>query len=152
KIGLQAQGLYYDRYQTDHGEKLLMATQLQPTDARRIFPCWDEPAFRATFQLNVEVPQKWMAVSNMPIETERTLGSERKRVSFRQTPRMSSYLVVLVAGELEALAGEFEGIPIRIVCSEGKKEKAQYALKVTKKLLSYYNDYFGIKYPLPKLD
>ena len=152
KIGAQSQGLYHVKYPTDKGEKVMLATQMEPTDARRMFPCWDEPVYRTTYQLMVTVPHKFMAVSNTPIESERVSGDELKTVTFGRTPKMSSYLMVLIAGELEALSGESEGVQLRIITTEGKKEKGQYALEATKKLLPYFNEYFGMKYPLPKLD
>ena len=65
---------------------------------------------------------------------------------------MASYLVVLVSGELEELKGEAEGVPLRIITTEGKREQAKYALEVTKKVLAFYNHYFGIRYPMAKLD
>ncbi|MDB6124332.1 MAG: pepN, partial [Pedosphaera sp.] len=117
-----------------------------------MFPCWDEPVFRASFELTVVVPEKHLAISNMPVEREKKLGDGLKEVKFGRTPSMASYLVVLVSGELEELKGEVEGVDIRIITTEGKKEQAHYALDATKKVLAYYNDYFGIKYPLPKLD
>ena len=153
KINKQPQGLYYDRYQTTVGEKTLLATQMEAVDARRMFPCWDEPAFRATFELTAVLPEKWLAMSNMPIERERVLpGTGNKQISFMRTPSMATYLVVLAAGELEALEDEMDGVKLRILCTEGKKESARYAMDATKSILRYYNDYFGVKYPLPKLD
>src|SRR5262245_56223092 len=88
----------------------------------------------------------------MPVEKEETVPGGKKRVAFGRTPKMPSYLVVLVAGELEALSGEANGIPLRIITSRGKKHNAEYALEITRKLLAFYNNYFGLKYPLPKLD
>jgi len=152
RMSEQAQGLFYARYSAPSGKKIMLATQMEPTDARRMFPCWDEPAFRATYDLTVVVPEKHLAVSNMPIERERALGNGLKEVKFGRTPPMASYLVVLVSGELEALEGQAEGVRIRVITTEGRKEQGRYALDATKKLLTYYNRYFGIKYPLPKLD
>ena len=151
KIGSQAQGLYYGKYPSDEGEKVLLATQLEPTDARQVFPCWDEPAFRATFQLIVEVPKTFWPCPTCRLKAKSPAGG-KKRVKFSRTPKMPSYLVALVAGELEALSGEAEGIPLRIITSRGKKQNGEYALEVTRKLLAFFNDYFGLKYPLPKLD
>ncbi len=126
---------------------------MEPVDARRMFPCWDEPVFRATFELTATVPEKWLAMSNMPIERERVIaGTGTKQVTFKRTPPMASYLVVFAAGELEALEDEVDGVKLRILCTEGKRESARYAMESTKKILRYYNDYFGVKYPLPKLD
>ncbi len=152
KIGLQAQGLYALNYQTAHGTKRMLATMMEPTDARRMFPGWDEPAFRATFQLSAVVPQKFLAVSNMPVTQETPLPNGLKRVSFARTPPMASYLVVLAAGELEAVSGEVDGVKLRVITTAGKKAQGRYALGVLKQILPYYNAYFGVKYPLPKLD
>jgi aminopeptidase N len=147
-----AQGLFYVRYAAPSGKKIMLATQMEPADARRMFPCWDEPVFRATYDLTVVVPQKHLAVSNMPVESETNLSNGLKEVKFMRTPPMASYLVVLVSGELEELKGEAAGVKIRVITTEGKREQARYALAVTEKVLPYYNRYFGIRYPLPKLD
>src|SRR5438477_10573211 len=82
--------------------KTMLGTQFEATDARRFFPCWDEPAFRARFQLTVVVPENWLAVSNMPIASEKKIAGGIE-VRFASTPPMSSYLNVCVAGELELL-------------------------------------------------
>ncbi len=158
KIGDKAQGLFYVRYSVPvskaapTGKKTMLATQMEPTDARRMFPCWDEPVFRAGYELTVVVPEKHLAVSNMPVDHEKKLGSGWKEVVFKKTPPMPSYLVVLVSGELEVLNGQAEGVPIRIITTQGKFDQGKYALEVTQKVLAYYNDYFGIRYPMPKLD
>jgi aminopeptidase N len=152
KAGAQAEGLYYVNYQTDKGKKLLFGTQMEPTDARRMFPSWDEPVFRARFALTVKVPSNFTAVSNMPIAEEKAIGNGLKQVRFGETPSMASYLVVLVAGELAAIDDEVAGVKIRVVTTEGKQETGRYALDALKKILPYYNDYFGQKFPLPKLD
>ena len=148
----QAQGLFYVRYAAPSGKKIMLATQMEPTDARRMFPCWDEPVFRATYDLTVVVPQKHLAVSNMPIEHETSLPNGLKEVKFMRTPPMASYLVVLVSGELEELKDEADGVKIRVITTEGKREQAVTRWRPRKKVLAYYNDYFGIRYPLPKLD
>ncbi len=158
KIGDKAQGLFYVKYAAPSKKKgpsekkVMLGTQMEATDARRMFPCWDEPVFRAGFELTVVVPEKHLAISNMPIEHEKKLGNGWKEVKFQRSPPMASYLVVLVSGELEELKGEAEGVPIRIITTEGKREQGRYALEVTERVLAYYNDYFGIRYPMPKLD
>ncbi|MBC7881773.1 MAG: M1 family metallopeptidase [Anaerolineae bacterium] len=152
KAGSQAEGIYYVRYQTDRGEKVLFGTQMEATDARRMFPNWDEPVFRARFALTVKVPSNFMAVSNMPIVEEKSLGTNLKQVRFQETPSMASYLVVLVAGELAAIEDEVDGVKMRVVTTAGKQETGRYALNSLKKILPFYNDYFGQKFPLPKLD
>ena len=153
KINPQGQGLFYARYR-EHGtneKKIMLGTQFEAADARRMFPCWDEPSFRARFQLTAVVPEKFMAVSNMPVEEE-TKADERKEVRFGMSPSMSSYLVVLCAGELDAIESEQDGVKLRVIATKGKAEMGRYALESEAKILHYYNEYFGIPYPLPKLD
>ncbi|MBV9659059.1 MAG: M1 family metallopeptidase [Verrucomicrobia bacterium] len=153
KLGQQAQGLYYERYDTPSGQKkTLLATQMEPADARRMFPCWDEPVFRATFQLNATLPANFKAVSNLPVTRETPGANGAKEVVFAPSPPMASYLVALIAGDLEEVKGEAEGVQLRVLTTEGKRDSARYALESTKRILAYYNDYFGLKYPLPKLD
>ena len=129
----------------------MLATQFEATDARRFFPCWDEPVFRARFQLTVVVPENWLAVSNMPIESEEK-SAAGKEVRFAATPSMSSYLNVFVAGELDLIESRSGGTQLRVIATKGKAEMGRYALEATAQILQYYNDYFGLPYPLPKLD
>ena len=152
-ITQKGRGLYYMPYQEQGTgvKKIALGTQFEPSDARRFFPCWDEPSFRALFQLTVVVPENWLAVSNMPVESERKIDIG-KEVRFQQTPPMSSYLNVFVAGELDLIEKNVAGTQIRAVTPKGKAEWGRYALETTAQILQYYNDYFGIKYPLPKLD
>ena len=152
RIGEQAQGLFYVKYASPSGKKVMLGTQMEPTDARRVFPCWDEPAFRATFDLTVVMPKKLAAVSNMPIERETSMRDGLKAVKFARTPAMASYLVVFACGEFEELKGRAEGVDIRVITTQGKRKQGRYALDAAEELLSYYNQYFGLKYPLPKLD
>ncbi len=152
RINSFGRGLFAVDYPTGHGRKRMIATELEPADARRVFPCWDEPAFKASFEPTVTVPRNFLALSNMPIAHEEPVGGASKRVSFAATPRMSSYLFVLVAGDLERLTGDANGVTVGVVTVAGKREQGRYALASAIDLLRYYNDYFGIKYPLPKLD
>ena len=153
KINQQGQGLFYMRYQEQGSgaHKVMLGTQFEATDARRFFPCWDEPAFRARFQLSVVVPENWLAVSNMPIESEQKIA-DGKEVRFAPTPPMSSYLNVLVAGELDFIESQVGPTQIRVIATKGKAELGRYALEASAEILKYYNDYFGVPYPLPKLD
>ncbi|MDI1337305.1 MAG: M1 family metallopeptidase [Lacunisphaera sp.] len=152
QIGTQAEGFFVDKYPTPSGDKLMLGTQFEPTDARRVFPCWDEPVYRATYDITLVVPEKLMAVANMPVEREAALGHGLKEVVFARTPAMASYLVALYAGEFETVEGEQDGVKLRIITTEGKRASAVYALEATKRILAYYNNYFGVRYPLPKLD
>jgi aminopeptidase N len=152
KINAFGRGLFYVDYPTDAGVKRMISSQLEPADARRIFPCWDEPAFKASFALTVTVPQDFLAVSNMPVVTEEPATADQKRVAFAPTPKMSSYLFVLSAGELERITADAGGVTVGVVATRGKAEKGRFALENAVNLLGYYNEYFGEKYPLPKLD
>ncbi len=153
RINEQGQGLFYAPYreQGTGAKKTMLGTQFEPTDARRFFPCWDEPSFRARFQLTAVVPENWLAVSNMPVEKE-TKVAHGKEVRFAMTPPMASYLNVFVAGELDTIETQSRGVQIRVITTKGKAESGRYALESSAKLLEYYNDYFGVPYPLPKLD
>ncbi len=133
-------------------EKRALVSQMEPADARRMFPCWDEPAFRAEFELSVVVPEKELAVSNMPVVREAIVKEGWKQVDFASTPPMASYLMALASGEFEHLDDDVDGIHLRVITTEGKIEQARYALEATKKILPFYNEYFGVRYPLPKLD
>src|SRR4051812_29338626 len=152
KIGTQAQGFFVDKYPTPSGDKLMLGTQFEPTDARRVFPCWDEPVYRATYDITMVVPEKLMAVGNMPVAQEKSIADGWKEVTFARTPAMPSYLVALYAGEFETVEGEQDGVKLRIITTEGKRATATYALESTKRILAFYNAYFGVPYPLPKLD
>lgn len=145
-------GLHLQTYQESGQPKAMIATQFEPTDARRMFPLWDEPAYRAIFELTVDVPAHFETVSNMPIKSEEPLSGGAKRVVFDPTPSMPSYLLVLCAGELEAMGGQVAGVDVRILCARGKKASGQFALESTAKLLPWFNEYFGVPYALPKLD
>jgi aminopeptidase N len=153
KINEQGQGLFYMPYQEQGSgaRKVMLGTQFEATDARRFFPCWDEPAFRARFQLTSVVPENWLAVSNMPIESEKKIAG-RKEVRFATTPPMSSYLNVLVAGELDFIESRSGPTQIRVITTKGKAKTGRYALEASAQILQYYDDYFGVPYPLPKLD
>jgi aminopeptidase N len=152
QINKFGRGLFFVDYPTDKGMKRMVSSHLEPADARRIFPCWDEPAFKATFALTVTVPRAFLAVSNMPVASEEPVTPSLKQVAFAPTPKMSSYLFVLAAGELERVSAQADGVAIGVVTTQGKREQGRVALEQAVDLLRYYNEYFGVKYPLPKLD
>ena len=145
-------GIFVVDYPTAEGRKRMLSTQLEPADARRIFPSFDEPAFKASIELTVTVPQELLAVSNMPPAREELIGGGQKRVSFPPTPKMSSYLFVLAVGDLERITGDADEVTVGVVTTRGKSAKGRYALDSAIELLRYYNNYFDTKYPLPKLD
>lgn len=148
----EGRGLHTVPYQDGDQKKTMIATTLQPTDARRLLPTWDEPSFRARFKLTVDVPASFTAYSNTAVEHQEQLANGWQRISFGVTPPMSSYLMVLVAGELTRLSASHDGVDIGIVTTEGKQASAAFALDSTQTLLRYYGDYLGLPYPLAKLD
>ena len=152
KINSSPAGLFYLDYATAAGRKRSLFTQFENSDARRFMPCWDEPDRKATFTLTVTVPAADLAVSNMPVATSRNLPQGLKRVTFAPTPKMSSYLLFFATGDLERVTRTVEGVEVGVVVRRGDLDKTKFALDAAAQLLSYYNDYFGIRYPLPKLD
>ncbi len=152
QINREGRGLFGVSYMAGGADRKLVATLLAPADARRLLPTWDEPAFRARFRLTVDLPPSFQAYSNTPVEKRETLADGRQRISFAPTPNMPSYLMALVAGELERAQARRGGVEIGVVTTEGKLGSTAFPLAATGDLLRYYNNYFGIPYPLPKLD
>jgi puromycin-sensitive aminopeptidase len=146
-------GLYRSEYTLPDGAKRIMATtQFEAPDARRAFPCWDEPAHKAKFDIAVIIPAELTAISNMPIVSETPQASGMKLVQFAETPVMSTYLLALMVGEFECIEAKAEGTLVRVWTTPGKKEQGRFALDISCRLLNFYHNYFGISYPLPKLD
>ena len=147
-------GFYRSTYQTAGGDTaMLAATQFEPTDARRAFPCWDEPAIKATFEVDLVIPDHLIAVSNTPVAVETPEPPGLKRVLFHETPPMSTYLLAFVVGDIDFVqATSRDGTLVRVFTTRGKTEQGRFALDVAVRLLPYFNDYFGIPYPLEKLD
>ncbi|XP_052816194.1 puromycin-sensitive aminopeptidase-like isoform X1 [Mya arenaria] len=149
-------GFYRSKYTGPDGEDRYGAvTQFEASDARRSFPCWDEPALKATFDITLVVPKNRVALSNMPVisETDDSSDSSLKVVKYDKTPIMSTYLVAYVVGEYDCVEGKDEnGVLVRVYTPVGKKEQGQFALDVAVKTLPFYNKYFNIAYPLPKID
>jgi aminopeptidase N len=152
KVNDSFAGLFRAPYDTPQGRKVALFTQFENSDARRVFPCWDEPAIKATFGLSMTVPTADMVVSNMPIVSTQTLPNGRKHVAFAKTPRMSTYLLFFAAGDFERIARTVMGVDVGVVVKRGDAAKARYALDAAAQILPFYEQYFGVKYPLPKLD
>ena len=145
-------GLYRSQYKDKQGRRRFLATtQFEAADARRAFPCWDEPETKATFDVSVITENNLTAISNMPLLEKRKVG-KKILFKFMRTPVMSTYLLYVGVGEFEFLRGKLGNTMIRIITTKGKREQGRLALEFTKKFLGFYERYFGIKYPLPKLD
>ncbi|XP_042437234.1 aminopeptidase M1-B-like [Zingiber officinale] len=151
-INDESRGFYRSTYE-QYGETQIMAlTQFEPTYARRCFPCWDEPAFKATFTIKLEVPSKLVALSNMPVISENDNGIV-KTVYFQESPIMSTYLVAFVVGSLDYIETySSDGLKIRVYTRIGKSNQGKFALDLTTKTLDFLKGYFSIPYGLPKLD
>ncbi len=141
-------GLYLAR----SGKRRYAATQLEAADARRFFPCFDEPDRKARFRLRVTTPSRNRAVSNGAIVRSSRRGA-RVTYHFAETPPLSTYLVALVVGELESSRAAHAGsTPIRVWCVPGKKQLAGFALECAVAALTRLESYFGLPYPYGKLD
>ena len=147
-------GFYRSEYTSQDGEtRYLATTQFEPTDARRAFPCWDEPAKKATFEVTLVFSDEYQAVSNTPVVEEAVPGPGLKSVRFAETPIMSTYLLAFIVGNLTSIEERAAGgTTVGVWTTPGKEDQASFALDTSIQLLGYFNEYFGIPYPLPKLD
>lgn len=153
RLNDQLRGLYRSQYQHKGETKHLAVSQFEATDARRAFPCFDEPAHKAIFDVTVMIPQHLTAVSNT-IETDiQHHDNGLKVVKFAPTPKMSTYLLAFIIGEMEFIEGKTKnGVLVRVFTTPGKKHQAKFALQVAIDTLEFFNKYFDIPYPLPVLD
>jgi puromycin-sensitive aminopeptidase len=154
QLNEQLVGFYRSTFVDGHGdERSIATTQLCATDARRCFPCFDEPALKATFQLTVVVAPELAAYSNAPVARTSTLADGRTEVAFRPTMRMSSYLVALAVGPFEqSRVVDVDGVPLSVVCTPGNAPLAEFALEVGAFALRFYAEYFDLPYPGEKVD
>ncbi len=153
KIYQQANGLFALDYKDTAGQqKRALFTQFEAPDARRFVPSWDEPNYKATFDLKATVPTGLMAVGNMPIKGTKDLGNGKSEVTFGTTPKMSSYLLFFGVGEFDRITKMAGPTEVGVIMGKGNAAKGQWALDSSAKIVEYYNDYFGTPYPLPKLD
>lgn len=146
-------GFYRTAYTVKGEKRWGAATQFEATDARRAFPCWDEPDFKARFKISLIVPESLTALSNMPVEKSRKAGKGLKQLDYELSPIMSTYLVAVVVADLESVqARDKNGTLVRIFTVPGKKEQGRFALKVALHCLPYFGEWFGVPYALPKCD
>lgn len=143
-------GVFRVSYMIGSESRWLVATQFEPTDARRAFPCFDEPAFKATFALRIGHPTSHSSVSNMPLSGNQTVAHKEHYVwdVYEETPKMPTYLLAFVLSDFDRVQLD----RFTAYARSNAIESARYALNVTPTLLSFYEDYFGIPYPLEKLD
>lgn len=146
-------GFYRSRYEHEGATRHMAVTQFESTDARRAFPCFDEPAHKAVFEVSLVVPSDRTAISNT-LETEVTEHrAGYKLVRFAPSPKMSSYLLALIVGHFEHVETETkDGTLVRVFVTPGKKHQAAFALECAARCIEFYEKYFGIRYPLPAMD
>ncbi len=144
-------GFYRSRYISDGKEKFAAVTQFEESDARRAFPCFDNPEKKATFDIEMTLPEELVAISNGPIVEEKSLGDGTKFIRFQQTPRMSTYLLFFGVGEFEFIEDPGE-VLVRVVTMPGMIKYGRFGLDFGRKSLEFSETYYDIKYPLPKLD
>ncbi|MGD1011799.1 MAG: M1 family metallopeptidase, partial [Acidimicrobiales bacterium] len=147
-------GFYRSTFHDEDGnEHVIATTQCQSTDARRAFPCWDEPDRKAVFSVTLEVEEGLLAISNGAEVSSTALAGGKRRVKFSDTIPMSSYLVAFVVGPLEVTeAVDVDGTPLRVVHTPGKGRLTTFALETGAHALRYYTKYFDQPYPGDKLD
>ncbi|EGC37760.1 hypothetical protein DICPUDRAFT_46283 [Dictyostelium purpureum] len=146
-------GFYRSQYIVDGEERYIATTQFEATDCRRAFPCFDEPALKAVFNIKITCQKEHIAISNMPETSIVENGDNTKTYTFDTTPIMSTYLVAFIIGDLEYVEGKTKGgIRVRVYKVKGIKESADFALDVGVKALDFFIDYFEIPYPLSKCD
>ncbi len=146
-------GFYRSTYEENGGTRTLATTQFESTDARRAFPCWDEPDLKAVFGVTLVVRDGHLAVSNGPEVERRTEIDGRVRIRFADTMPMSTYLAAFVVGPMEATEPiDVDGVPLRIVHQPGKGHLTAYGLEVGAFCLRFFADYYGIPYPDAKVD
>ena len=147
-------GFYRSVYTDGDGnEKTIATTQFEATDARRAFPCWDEPDFKATYGVTLVVDESLTAISNAPEVARESAGSGKVAITFKDTMKMSTYLVAFIVGELEVTDPvDVDGIPLRIAHVPGKGHLTDYALEAGGFALRFYADYYDIPYPGDKMD
>jgi tricorn protease interacting factor F2/3 len=144
-------GFYRSGYMRRKKQKFIAVTQFEESDARRAFPCMDHPAKKATFDIEMDVEKNLVAISNSPIKSETILDNGKKRVAFDRTPKMSTYLVFFGVGEFQFVIDQNDP-RVRVVTLPTKKKYAPLGLKFGRKALEFSEEYYGISYPLSKLD
>ena len=139
-------------YLSTYKGKKYEVSQMESTDARVAFPCFDEPAYKATFDISATIDKGDTAISNGEIVSDTPGPGDRHTIKFSTSPKMSSYLVALTVGDWKCVSDHVDGVKVSVCMVPGKENLAHFPLEATKAILHYYNTYYSIKYPLPKLD
>jgi cytosol alanyl aminopeptidase len=140
-------------FQLKEDREWYVYSQFEPTDARRAFPCFDEPSFKVPWQVTLHVPKDNLALSNTPVQSESNEASGMKMVRFKPSAPLPSYLVAFAVGRFDIVdAGHVGPTPVRVIVPKGKSLNATYAATAIPQLLKRLEDYFGIPYPYEKLD
>uniref|UniRef100_A0A7S4IIB0 Aminopeptidase n=1 Tax=Vannella robusta TaxID=1487602 RepID=A0A7S4IIB0_9EUKA len=149
----QMRGFYRSKYTLNGEDRYAAVTQFESTDARRAFPCWDEPAHKSRFNITITAPSDRVVISNMPAIDTKEEGKS-KTVKFDTTPIMSTYLVAFVIGEFDYVEKKTsdDRINVRVYVPVGKQDQGNFALEMASRTLPFYEKWFGIPYPLPKAD
>ncbi len=151
KVNDKMAGFYRSRYRVGGTDKYCAVTQFEESDARRAFPCFDHPAKKATFDVELVIDEGLVAISNGPKAGEKPVGHKRKVVTFERTPKMSTYLLFFGVGEFEFMEDPGK-VLVRAAAMPGMIKHAAFGLEFGRKALEFCEDYYGLKYPLPKLD
>jgi len=151
RINDRMAGFYRSSYSRRGKERYMAVTQFEESDARRAFPCLDHPSQKAKFDIEIDIEPHLTVLANTPAASERLLSNGKKRIAFARTPKMSTYLVFWGAGEFD-LRQDAGDPRVRVAALPGKKRYAGFALEFGRKALAFSEAYYGIAYPLPKLD
>lgn len=145
-------GFYRSSYQENGETKYLATTQMEATDCRRAFPCYDEPSAKAEFTISIIADRELVVLSNMDLGSSESLDSGKVRSDFKTTPLMSTYLVAFIVGDLKCVETTEFRLPIKVWATPGSEHLGVYSADIAAKTLDFFEKKFDIPYPLPKLD
>lgn len=136
----------------DGNTRCVATTQMEPTDCRRAFPCFDEPALKATFDISIAADPEMTVISNSSVQSTSPRDDGKVLTVFNTTPKMSTYLVAFVVGELRFVQSDSFRVPVRVYATPGLEERCQFSADLAARTLAFFEEKFGIEYPLPKCD